>query len=181
EETMGVRASGTCPLTFDGVKVPKENLVGEEGEGFKVAMATLDCGRIGIAAQAVGIAQRALDEALNYSNQREQFKRPISRFQLVQEMLVNMAVGVESARLMMQRAAVMRDRGRKFGKEASMAKLYASQVAVQNALDAIQIHGGYGYSKEYPVERLLRDAKITQIYEGTSEVQKLVIAKHLLA
>lgn len=181
EETMGVRASGTCPLTFDKVKVPKENLIGEEGEGFKVAMATLDCGRIGIAAQAVGIAQRALDEALNYSKQREQFKRPISKFQLVQEMLVNMAVGVESARMMMQRAAVYRDRGRKFGKEASMAKLYASQVAVQNALDAIQIHGGYGYSKEYPVERLLRDAKITQIYEGTSEVQKLVIAKHLLA
>lgn len=181
EETMGVRASGTCPLTFDNVKVPKENLIGEVGEGFKIAMATLDCGRIGIAAQAVGIAQAALDEALKYSKEREQFNRPISRFQLVQEMLVNMAVGVESARLMMQRAAVKRDRGEAFGKEASMAKLYASNVAVQAALDSIQIHGGYGYSKEYPVERLLRDAKVTQIYEGTSEVQKLVIAKHLLA
>ncbi len=181
EETMGVRASGTCPLTFDNVKVPKENLVGEEGRGFNIAMATLDCGRIGIAAQAVGIAQAALDEALKYSKEREQFKRPISKFQLVQEMLVNMAVGVDAARLMMQRAALKKDRGQKFSKEASMAKLFASQVAVQAALDAMQIHGGYGYSKEYPVERLLRDAKVTQIYEGTSEVQKLVIAKHLLA
>ncbi|MFA5504747.1 MAG: acyl-CoA dehydrogenase [Vulcanimicrobiota bacterium] len=181
EETMGVRASGTCPLTFDNVKVPRENLIGEPGQGFKVAMATLDCGRIGIAAQAVGIAQAAYDEAISYAKVREQFNRSISKFQLVQEMLVNMAVGVESARLMMQRAAVKRDRGEKFGKEASMAKLYASQVAVQNALDAMQVHGGNGYSKEYPVERLLRDAKITQIYEGTSEVQKLVIAKHLLA
>ena len=181
EETMGVRASGTCPLSFDNVKVPKDNLVGSVGEGFKVAMATLDCGRIGIAAQAVGIAQAAYDQAISYSKVREQFNRPISKFQLVQEMLVNMAVGVESARLMMHRAAVKRDRGEKFGKEASMAKLYASQVAVQNALDSMQVHGGNGYSKEYPVERLLRDAKITQIYEGTSEVQKLVIAKHLLA
>jgi len=181
EETMGVRASGTCPLTFDGVKVPKENLIGEEGKGFNIAMATLDCGRIGIAAQAVGIAQAALDEALKYSKEREQFKRPISKFQLVQEMLVTMAIGVDSARLMMQKAALLRDQGKKFSKEASMAKLYASQVAVQAALDSIQIHGGYGYSKEYPVERLLRDAKVTQIYEGTSEVQKLVIAKHLLA
>lgn len=181
EETMGVRASGTCPLTFDNVKVPKENMVGEPGQGFKVAMATLDCGRIGIAAQAVGIAQAAYDQAISYAKVREQFNRSISKFQLVQEMLVNMAVGVESARLMMQRAAVKRDRGEKFGREASMAKLYASQVAVQNALDSMQVHGGNGYSKEYPVERLLRDAKITQIYEGTSEVQKLVIAKHLLA
>ena len=181
EETMGVRASGTCPLTFDNVKVPAANLVGEEGKGFNIAMATLDCGRIGIAAQAVGIAQAALDEALQYSKEREQFKRPISKFQLVQEMLVNMAVGVESARLMMHRAALRKDRGQKFSKEASMAKLYASQVAVQNALDGMQVHGGYGYSKEYPVERFLRDAKVTQIYEGTSEVQKLVIAKHILA
>lgn len=181
EETMGVRASGTCPLAFDGVKVPKENLIGQEGEGFSIAMATLDCGRVGIGAQAVGIAQRALDEALEYSKAREQFKRPISRFQLVQEMLVNMAVGVESARLLVQRAAVTRDQGKPFGKEASMAKLFSSNVAVQNALDSMQVFGGNGYSKEYPVERLLRDAKITQIYEGTSEVQKLVIAKHLLA
>ena len=144
-------------------------------------MATLDCGRIGIGSQAVGIAQRALDEALEYSKAREQFKRPISKFQLVQEMLVNMAMGVESARLLVQRAAVKRDAGEAFGKEASMAKLFASNVAVQNALDSMQVFGGNGYSKEYPVERLLRDAKITQIYEGTSEVQKLVIAKHLLA
>ncbi len=181
EETMGVRASGTCPLTFDNVKIPKENLLGEEGKGFNIAMAALDTGRVGIAAQAVGIAQAAYDEALKYSKEREQFKRPISQFQLVQEMLVNMAIGVESARLMMYRSALKRDSGQRFTKEASMAKLYASQVAVQNALDAMQVHGGYGYSKEYPVERFLRDAKVTQIYEGTSEVQKLVIARQLLA
>lgn len=181
EETMGVRASGTCPLTFDKVKVPKENLIGEEGKGFNIAMATLDSGRIGIAAQAVGIAQAALDEALKYSKEREQFNRPISKFQLVQEMLVDMAVKTEAARLMMHKAALKKDKGEKFSKEASMAKLFASGVAVQAALDAMQVHGGYGYSKEYPVERLLRDAKVTQIYEGTSEVQKLVIAKHLLA
>ena len=181
EETMGVRASGTCPLTFDGVKVPKENLIGEEGKGFNIAMATLDSGRIGIAAQAVGIAQAALDEALKYSKEREQFNRPISKFQLVQEMLVDMAVKTEAARLMMYKAALKKDSGEKFSQEASMAKLFASGVAVQAALDAMQVHGGYGYSKEYPVERLLRDAKVTQIYEGTSEVQKLVIAKHLLA
>jgi alkylation response protein AidB-like acyl-CoA dehydrogenase len=181
EETMGVRASGTCPLTFDNVKVPKANLLGEEGKGFNIAMAALDTGRVGIAAQAVGIAQAALDEALRYSKEREQFGRPIAHFQLVQEMLVSMAVKVDAARLMMYRAAKKRDSGEKFTKEASMAKLYASQIAVECALDAIQVHGGYGYSKEYPVERFLRDAKVTQIYEGTSEVQKLVIAKALLA
>lgn len=181
EETMGVRASGTCPLTFDNVRVPKENLLGEEGKGFNIAMATLDSGRVGIGAQAVGIAQAALDNALRYSKERHQFGKAISEFQLVQEMLVRMAVEIDAARLMVWRAAVKRDSGEKFGKEASMAKLYASEVAVRAALDAIQVHGGYGYSKEYPVERLLRDAKITQIYEGTSEVQKLVIARHLLA
>lgn len=181
EETMGVRASGTCPLAFDNVKVPKENLLGEEGRGFNIAMAALDTGRIGIAAQAVGIAQAALDEALKYSKEREQFNRPISQFQLVQEMLVNMAVKVEAARLLLYKAAMKRDSGARFTMEASMAKLYASEIAVQCALDAMQVHGGYGYSKEYPVERFLRDAKVTQIYEGTSEVQKLVIAKQLLA
>lgn len=181
EETLGVRASGTCTLTFDNVRVPKENLLGEEGKGFNIAMAALDTGRVGIAAQAVGIAQAALDEALKYSKEREQFGRPIAHFQLVQEMLVNMAVKVEAARMLMYRSAKKRDSGERFTKEASMAKLYASEIAVQCALDAIQVHGGYGYSKEYPVERFLRDAKVTQIYEGTSEVQKLVIAKALLA
>ena len=181
EETMGVRASGTCPLAFDNVKVPKENLLGEEGKGFNIAMAALDTGRVGIAAQAVGIAQAALDEAIKYSKERQQFKRPISSFQLVQEMLVHMATHIEAARLMVYRAAMKRDSGEKFTKEASMAKWYASEVAVKAALDAIQVHGGYGYSKEYPVERFLRDAKVTQIYEGTSEVQKLVIARQLLA
>ncbi|MGE0493460.1 MAG: acyl-CoA dehydrogenase [Vulcanimicrobiota bacterium] len=181
EETMGVRASGTCPLAFDNVKVPKENLLGEEGKGFNIAMAALDTGRVGIAAQAVGIAQAALDEAIKYSKERQQFKRPISSFQLVQEMLVHMATHIEAARLMVYRAAMKRDSGDKFTKEASMAKWFASEVAVKAALDAIQVHGGYGYSKEYPVERFLRDAKVTQIYEGTSEVQKLVIARQLLA
>ena len=181
EETMGVRASGTCPLTFDNVRVPKENLLGEENKGFTIAMATLDCGRIGIAAQAVGIAQSALDHALRYSKERAQFGQAISEFQLVQEMLVQMATEIEAARLMVWQAAYKRDVGEKFGKEASMAKWFASEVAVKAALHAIQVHGGYGYSKEYPVERLLRDAKITQIYEGTTEVQKLVIARHLLS
>ncbi len=181
EETMGVRASGTCPLAFDNVKVPKENLLGEEGRGFNIAMAALDTGRVGIAAQAVGIAQAAYDEAIKYSKEREQFKRPISNFQLVQEMLVSMAVNIEAARLLMYKAALKRDSGERFTKEASMAKLYSSQVAVQAALDGMQVHGGYGYSKEYPAERFLRDAKVTQIYEGTSEVQKLVIAKQLLS
>ncbi len=181
EETMGVRASGTCPLTFDNVRIPKENLLGEENKGFNIAMATLDCGRIGIAAQAVGIAQAALDNAIKYSKERAQFGKAISEFQLVQEMLVSMATQTEAARLLVWQAACKRDAGEKFGKEASMAKWFASEVAVKAALDSIQVHGGYGYSKEYPVERLLRDAKITQIYEGTSEVQKLVIARHLLS
>ncbi len=181
EETMGVRASGTCPLAFDNVKVPKENLLGEQGKGFNIAMAALDTGRVGIAAQAVGIAQAALDNALRYSKERQQFGRQIAEFQLVQEMLVKMATEIEAARLMVWRAALKRDSGEKFTKEASMAKWYASEVAVKAALDSIQVHGGYGYSKEYPVERLLRDSKVTQIYEGTSEVQKLVIARQLLA
>lgn len=181
EETMGVRASGTCPLAFDNVRVPKENMLGEENKGFNIAMATLDCGRIGIAAQAVGIAQAALEHAIRYSKERAQFGKAISEFQLVQEMLVSMATEIEAARLMVWQAACRRDAGQKFGKEASMAKWFASEVAVKAALNSIQVHGGYGYSKEYPVERLLRDAKITQIYEGTSEVQKLVIARHLLS
>lgn len=181
EETMGVRASGTCPLSFENVRIPHENMLGEEGKGFNIAMATLDTGRIGIAAQAVGIAQAALEHALRYSKERAQFGKPISEFQLVQEMLVQMATEIEAARLLVWQAARKRDAGEKFTKEASMAKWFASEVAVKAALHAIQIHGGYGYSKEYPVERLLRDAKITQIYEGTTEVQKLVIARQLLS
>ncbi len=180
EETLGVRASGTCGLTFENCKVPRENLLGVEGEGFKIAMQALDTGRVGIAAQAVGIAQAALDNALRYSKERQQFKKAISEFQLVQEMLVQMAVEIDAARLMLYRAALKRDSGEKFTKEASMAKLYCSEVAMRAALNAVQVHGGYGYSKEYPVERLLRDAKVTQIYEGTSEIQKLVIARELL-
>jgi alkylation response protein AidB-like acyl-CoA dehydrogenase len=181
EETMGVRASGTCPLTFDNVRVPKANLLGEEGKGFNIAMATLDSGRVGIGAQAVGIAQAALDHAIRYSKERQQFGKAISEFQLVQEMLVSMATEIEAARLLVWQAAMKRDSGEKYTKEASMAKWFASEVAVKAALNSIQVHGGYGYSKEYPVERLLRDSKITQLYEGTSEVQKLVIARQLLA
>lgn len=181
EETMGVRASGTCQLTFEDCKVPKENLLGEEGKGFSIAMAALDTGRVGIAAQAVGIAQACLDHALRYAKERRQFKRPIAEFQLVQEMLVEMATLIEAARLMVYRAALKRDSGERFTKEASMAKWYASEVAMKCALHAVQVHGGYGYSKEYTVERLMRDAKVTQIYEGTSEVQKLVIARQILA
>jgi alkylation response protein AidB-like acyl-CoA dehydrogenase len=181
EETMGVRASGTCPLSFENVRIPKENILGEEGKGFNIAMATLDTGRIGIAAQAVGIAQAALEHAIRYSKERAQFGKPISEFQLVQEMLVQMATEIEAARLLVWQAACKRDAGEKFTKEASMAKWFASEVAVRAALHSIQVHGGYGYSKEYPVERLLRDAKITQIYEGTTEVQKLVIARALLS
>lgn len=181
EETMGVRASGTCPLSFENVRIPKENMLGPEGKGFPIALATLDTGRIGIAAQAVGIAQAALDHAIRYSKERQQFGKAISEFQLVQEMLVRMATEIEAARLLVWQAACKRDSGEKFTKEASMAKWFASEVAVRAALDSIQVHGGYGYSKEYPVERLLRDAKITQIYEGTSEVQKLVIARQLLS
>ncbi|HXE71148.1 MAG TPA: acyl-CoA dehydrogenase [Candidatus Nitrosotenuis sp.] len=180
EETLGVRASGTCQLILDGCRVPRENVLGAEGEGFKIAMATLDTGRVGIAAQAVGIAQAALDHALRYAQERQQFKKPIAEFQLVQEMLVWMATHTEAARLMTYKAALKRDSGERFSMEASQAKWYASEVAMQAALYAVQIHGGYGYSKEYPVERLMRDAKVTQIYEGTSEIQKLVIARNLL-
>lgn len=180
EETLGVRASGTCPIFFENCPVPAENLLGEEGKGFRIAMATLDTGRVGIAAQAVGIAQACLDHSLRYSKERKQFGKPISSFQLVQEMLVEMATRIEAARLLTYKAAMARDSGARFTKEASMAKWFASEVAVMCGLHAVQIFGGYGYSREYPVERLLRDSKITQIYEGTSEIQKLVIARHLL-
>lgn len=180
EEMMGVRASGTCQLVFDGCKVPKENILGEEGKGFKIAMSALDIGRLGIAAQALGIAQAALDASLRYSQERKQFGKPIFEFQMVQAMLVKMATEIEAARLMIYRTAWLKDTGQKFTKEASMAKLFASDVAVNAALNGMQIHGGYGYTKEYPLERYLRDAKVTQIYEGTSEVQRLVIARQLV-
>lgn len=180
EEKMGIRASETTQLIFEEAQVPAENLLGQEGEGFKVAMSLLDGGRIGIAAQAVGIAQRAFEEATSYSMQREQFGGPISGQQAIQFMLADMATGLSAARLLLYRAATMRDAGKRVTKEASMAKLFASELAMKSAWAAVQIHGGYGYVKEYPVERFFRDAKITEIYEGTSQIQRIVIASNLL-
>jgi len=180
EEMMGVRASGTCQLIFEGCRIPKENLIGQEYEGFKCAMSALDIGRLGIAAQSVGIAQAAYEAALKYSQERKQFGQPICNFQMIQSMLVQMATEIEAARLMIYKTAWLKDAGQPFSKEASMAKFFAADVAVKTTINAVQVHGGYGYTKEYSLERHLRDAKVTQIYEGSSEIQKLVIAKHLL-
>jgi butyryl-CoA dehydrogenase len=188
EEKLGISCSGTSALAFDDVFVPEANLLGTEGLGFNVAMATLDGGRIGIAAQALGIAQRALDLAIAYSKQRIAFGKPISRLQAIQWMIADMSTRIEAARLLTWKAATIKDRetsGEQFNRNevsraCSMAKLYASECANFCADRALQIHGGYGYSKEYEVERLFRDARITTLYEGTSEIQRLVIAKSLL-
>ncbi|HHW42391.1 acyl-CoA dehydrogenase [Desulfofundulus thermobenzoicus] len=180
EEKMGLHGDPTTELIFENARVPKENLLGVEGEGFKVAMALLDGGRIGIGAQALGIAQAAFDVALSYAKQRVQFGRPIAEFQAIQFMLADMATRIDAARLLVYRAARLKDMGLPYTKEASMAKLYATDTAMQVTTDAVQILGGYGYCKEYPVERYMRDAKITQIYEGTNQIQRLVIAKQLL-
>ena len=180
EEMMGVRASGTCELVFENCKVPVANRLGEEGGGFKIALATLDSGRVSIGAQAVGIASAALEASIKYAQERHQFGQPIANFQLIQEKLVQMAVDIDAARLLVYKASYLKDQGKPFTKEASMAKLFASKIAVQAGIEAVQIFGGYGYTKEYPVERHMRDAKITEIYEGTSEVQKMVIARKLL-
>ena len=180
EHKMGIRASETTQLIFEDAELPVENLLGEEGEGFKIAMSLLDGGRIGIAAQGVGIAQRAFEEATGYSLEREQFGGPISDHQAIQFMLADMATGLSAARLLLYRAATMRDKGQKVSKEASIAKLFASELAMKCAWAAVQIHGGYGYVKEYPVERFFRDAKITEIYEGTSQIQRMVIASNVL-
>jgi butyryl-CoA dehydrogenase len=181
EEKLGIRASDTAELLFEGCRVPLEQRLGEEGQGFKIAMATLDGGRIGIAAQAVGIAVAAYEAALGYARERKSFGVPIGQHQMVQWMLADMATGIEAARLLTLRAASLKDRGEPHGPQAAMAKLFASEMAMRVATDAVQIHGGYGFIKEYQVERHFRDAKITQIYEGTSQIQKLVIARHLLA
>jgi len=180
EKKMGMRAANVSELIFDDCRVPKENLVGEEGQGLKIAFTALDSGRISIAAQAVGIAQAALDEALQYSKQRQQFDRPLCKFQAIQFMLADMATRVEAARLLTLRAAHLKDRGERFSTEASMAKLYASESASWVCSKALQIHGGYGYMKDYAIERLFRDARLTEIYEGTSEAQRMVIARGLL-
>ncbi|WP_342528041.1 acyl-CoA dehydrogenase [Chryseomicrobium sp. FSL W7-1435] len=179
EHKMGLHGSRTVELTFEDMRVPSENLLGNEGEGFKIAMANLDVGRIGIAAQALGIAEAALDEAVAYSKERKQFGKPIVANQGIGFKLADMATAVEASRLLVYNAANLRQLGKPCGQEASMAKLFASKTAVDVAIDAVQVFGGYGYTEEYPVERLFRDSKITEIYEGTSEIQRLVISKHL--
>ncbi len=180
EQKLGIRGSDTHSLMFTDVKVPKENRIGEDGFGFKFAMTTLNGGRIGIASQALGIASGAYELALQYSKERKTFGKPISQHQAIQFKLADMATQIEAARLLCLKAASIKDRKEDFSKAAAMAKLFASQVAMDTTIEAVQVHGGYGYVKEYHVERLMRDAKITQIYEGTSEIQKMVIARHLL-
>lgn len=180
EKKLGIRSSDTASLVFQDCKIPKQNRIGEEGFGFKFAMMTLNGGRIGIAAQAMGIAMASLDASIRYSKQRKAFDRFIAEFQAIQFKLADMATKIDAAQLLTLRAASLKDEGKPYSSTAAMAKLYASRVAVESALEAIQIHGGYGYIKEYPVERYLRDAKITEIYEGTSEVQRIVIARSLL-
>ncbi|MGM0843484.1 MAG: acyl-CoA dehydrogenase [Bacillota bacterium] len=180
EKKMGLHGSRTVQLTFEDMKVPAENLLGEEGQGFKIAMANLDVGRIGIAAQALGIAEAALDHSTAYAKERVQFGKPIAAQQGIGFKLADMATSVEASKLLVYRAANMRSEGLKCGREASVAKLFASKAAVDVTTEAIQVFGGYGYTEEYPVERLFRDAKVTEIYEGTSEIQRVVISKHLL-
>ncbi|MCK6615075.1 MAG: acyl-CoA dehydrogenase [Ignavibacteriaceae bacterium] len=181
EDKLGIRSSDTCSLTFTNCRVPKENIVWEEGKGFNFAMNTLNGGRIGIASQALGIALASLDAAKNYAKQRKAFGTEIANHQAIQFKIADMAVKFEAAKMLTLQAAALKDAGKNYTKEAAMAKLYASKIAVENALEAIQVHGGYGYVREYLVERYLRDAKITEIYEGTSEIQKIVIARTLLS
>ncbi len=176
ENKMGLRASSTCELIFDNVRVPKENLLGQEGKGFKIAMATLDGGRIGVAAQATGIAQGAIDEAVKYTAERIQFGRRISQFQNTQFTLADMQTRTDAARLLVWRAAAAEQEGQPYTVPAAMAKLFAAETASYVTNRAVQLFGGYGYTKDYPVERMMRDAKVTEIYEGTSEVQKMVIS-----
>ena len=180
ERKMGLHGSRTVQLTFEDMKVPVENLLGKEGEGFKIALANLDVGRIGIAAQALGIAEAAFEASVGYAKERVQFGKPIAAQQGVGFKLADMATAVEASKLLVYRAADLRSRGLACGKEASMAKLFASKTAVDTSIEAVQVFGGYGYTEDYPVERYFRDAKVTEIYEGTSEIQRLVIGKHLL-
>ena len=179
EDKMGLRASDTVDLVFNKCRIPKEYLLGEEGQGFKIAMKALDSGRIGIAAQSIGVAQAALDECVQYSRNRVQFGRPISKFQNTRFVLAEMATQIEAAKQLMLSAALLKDQGKNFSRQASMAKLFASEMVNQITAKAVQIHGGYGFIKEYTVERLYRDARVFTIYEGTSEIQKIVIASYL--
>ncbi len=180
EHKMGIRASSTPPLYFSNCRIPRDALLGGEGNGFKIAMQTLDGGRIGIAAQALGIAQGALDASVAYAKERIQFGKPIASLEAIQFMIADMATEIDASRLLVYRAASFVDNGRPYGTEGAMAKLFASETASRVAGKAIQIHGGYGYTESYPVERQYRDAKITEIYEGTSEVQRMVIARSSL-
>jgi butyryl-CoA dehydrogenase len=176
EKKMGIRGSSTTELIFENCIVPKENLLGAEGKGFNIAMATLDGGRIGIAAQALGIAEGAYEETVKYVKERKQFGRPLAKFQNTQFQIADMATKIKAAQLLVYRAALAKDTKKRFSEEAAMAKLYAAEVAMEVTTKAVQLHGGYGYTREYPVERMMRDAKITEIYEGTSEVQRMVIS-----
>jgi len=180
EKKLGIRSSPTVEVIFDNARVPAENRLGQEGQGFTIAMMTLDGGRNGIAAQALGIAQGALDHALAYAKERHQFGKPIASLQAIQFKLAEMATKIEAARLLTYQAAWLEDRGLPYGKASAMSKLFASDIAMEVTTEAVQIFGGYGYTREYPVERFMRDAKITQIYEGTNEIQRLVISNHLL-
>ncbi len=180
EEKLGINASGTAELVFEDARVPRENLLGKEGEGFKQMLTTLDGGRIGIASQAIGIGRAALQAAIEYSKTREQFGRPISSFQAIQWKVADIATQLDAAELLTLRAAWLEQNGRSYEKEAAMAKMYASDTAMWATVECLQILGGYGYCKEYPLERHLRDAKITQIYEGTNEIMRLVIARSIV-
>lgn len=179
-EKLGVRASLSAEMLFENCGVPKDNILGKPGDGFKIALQALDGGRIGIAAQALGIAEAALESSLEYSAERIQFGKPINSKQAIQFMLADMSTDIEAARLFIYNAAFLEENGKRFTKEAAMAKLFASEAAMRHTVKAVQIHGGYGYTKEYPVERYMRDAKVTEIYEGTSEIQRIVIASSLL-
>jgi butyryl-CoA dehydrogenase len=180
EEKMGLCASDTVELVFEDCRVPRENLLGKEGDGFVIAMASLDGGRIGIASQSIGLAQACLDAAVAYAKERIQFGKPIAQFQAIRWMIADMATEIEAARLLTFNAAAMRDRGENFSAAASMAKVFASEMANRVAYRALQIHGGYGYIKDFPVERYYRDARVLTLYEGTSEIQRTVISNHLL-
>ncbi len=180
EDKLGLRASSTTQLVFEDLRVPAANMLGDLGGGFKIAMHTLDGGRIGIAAQAVGIAQACLDASVKYAEEREAFGQQIGKFQAMQWKIADMATHIEAARLLVYNAARLKDEKQPHGKEAAMAKLFASQIANQAAREAVQIHGGAGYLEDFPVERYMRDARITEIYEGTSEIQRLVIARSVL-
>ncbi|NND34239.1 MAG: acyl-CoA dehydrogenase, partial [Saprospiraceae bacterium] len=180
EDKLGIRSSDTTSITYTDVKVPRENRIGDNGFGFKFAMKTLAGGRVGIAAQALGIAAGAYDLALAYAKEREAFGKPISKHQAISFKLAEMATDIEAARLLVHRAAILRDQGKNYDIAGSMAKLFAADMAMKHTVEAVQIHGGYGYVREYHVERMMRDAKITQIYEGTSEIQKLIIARSIL-